>query len=173
MAPVRLSSVRLVGEVRIDQGATCGGACARREHPGWGAVPPWDHGELVRPGRGAVVQIGSTAGLEGPSLVLRGAGVGRRQVGVVVGGGGHAQGHTGGDGGGRVGEGGRVVHPWVGEAALSQRGEAGELTLKLPWVSREWAQIRGTCHGERNSASQRRARRPGSQPHTHRLKKTC
>lgn len=88
---------------------------------------------MVRPRRGAIVEIGGTAGLERSTLVLGRSRIRRRQVGVVMG---TTQGHARGDWGGRVGEGGRVMHPGAGEAALCQGGEAS----KLPWV-REWAQI--------------------------------
>lgn len=52
---------------------------------------------------------------------------------------GAAQRHGGGDGRG-VGEGGRVVHARVGEAAVRD-GEARELALEL---AGEWTQVRRT-----------------------------
>lgn len=138
MTAVRLTAVCLVG---IDDGVSGRRAGARRQHPRGGPVSTRDHGELVRPGRGAVVQIWCAAGLEGPALVLGGSGVGRRQIGVVVGGGGHAEGHAGGDRCGCVGERGGVVHSGIGESALGERRQSRKLTLKLTRVSRERAQI--------------------------------
>lgn len=92
---------------------------------------------MVRAGGGSVVEIGGAASLEGSTLALGRAGVGWRQVGVVVG---AAQRHGGGDRGG-VGKGGGVVHPGTGESTLCQ-GEAGKLALKLTW---ERTQVRRTC----------------------------
>lgn len=138
MAPVAVHpSLRLAGQVGVHQGGARGGASARRDHPGGRTVPSGNHGELVRAGRRAVVEIGRTAGLEGSALALGGARVRRGKVGVVVG---AAQRHAGGDGRG-VGEGGRVVHPRAGETALREGGEARELTIKL---TGEGAQVRGT-----------------------------
>lgn len=115
MTPVPLHSpLRLAGQVRVNQGAACGSASARWYHPGWRTITPRNHGELVRPGGGSIVQIGGAAGLEGSTLALGGSGVGRGQVGVVVS---AAQGHGGGGRGG-VGEGGRVVHSGTGETTL-------------------------------------------------------
>lgn len=139
MAPVAVHpALRLAGQVGVDQGAARGGASARRDHPGGRAVAAGHHGELVGAGRGAVVEIRRAAGLEGGVLALGRARVGRRKVGVVVG---AAQRHAGGDGR-RVGEGGRVVHPRAGEAALCEGGEARELAVEL---TGERTQVRGTC----------------------------
>lgn len=138
MAPVAVHpSLRLAGQVGVHQGGARGGASARRDHPGGRTIPAGNHGELVRAGRGAIVEIGRAAGLEGSTLALCGARVRRGKVGMVVG---AAQRHGGGDGRG-VGEGGRVVHPRAGETTLCEGGEARELTLKL---TRERAQVRGT-----------------------------
>lgn len=139
VAPVAVHpSLRLAGQVRVHQGGARGGASARRDHPGGRTIPAGNHGELVRAGRGAVVEIRRAAGLEGSALALGGARVRRRKVGVVVG---AAQRHARGDGRG-VGEGGRVVHPRAGEAALCEGGEARELTVEL---TGERAQVRRTC----------------------------
>lgn len=144
MAPVPVhASFRLAGQVGVDQGGAGGGTSARRDHPGGRAVPPGDHGELVGAGRGAVVQVRGAAGLEGSTLALGGAGVRRGQVGVVVG---AAQRHRGGHRR-RVREGGRVVHPRAGEAALRQRGEGRELSLEL---TRERTQVGGSWQASRN-----------------------
>lgn len=132
MTAVRLTDVCLVG---IDDGVSGRRAGTRRQHPRRGSVSTRNHGELVRPGRGAVVQIRSAAALEGPALVLVGSGVRRRQIGVVVGGGGHAEGHAGGDWCGCVGKCGGVVHSGIGESTLGERREGGKLTLKLTRVS--------------------------------------
>lgn len=132
MAPVAVHpSLRLAGQVGVHQGSARGGASARRDHPGGRAIPAGNHGELVGAGRGAVVEIGRAAGLEGSALALGGARVRRGKVGVVVG---------VADGRG-VGEGGRVVHPRAGEPALCEGGEARELALEL---TGERAQVRGT-----------------------------
>lgn len=138
VAPVAVHpSVRLAGQVGVHQGGARGGASARRDHPRWRAIPTRNHGELVRPGRSAVVEIRCAAGLERPVLALGGARVGWGEVRVVMG---AAQRHGGGDGR-CVGEGGRVVHPRAGEATLCEGGQARKLTLKL---TRERAQVRGT-----------------------------
>lgn len=79
------AAVGLDGEIGVDDARARGGARARRHHPGRRAVSARDHRELVRAGRGTVVEIGCAAALEGSTLVLGGAGVGRGQVGVVVG----------------------------------------------------------------------------------------
>lgn len=138
MTAVCLTTVCLVG---IDDGVSGRHAGTRRQHPRWRSVSTRDHGELVRPGRGAVVQIWCAAGLEGPTLVLGGSGVRRRQIGVVVGGARHAEGHAGGDRCGCVGERCGIVHSGIGESALCERREGGKLTLELARVSRERAQI--------------------------------
>lgn len=148
---VRFAPVRLVGQVWVDEGAAGGRASARWKHPGRGPVSPRHHRELVRPGRGAVVEIGRAAGLEGPALVLGGAGVRWRQVGVVVGVGGDAQRHAGGDRSGGVRERRRIVHSWTGETAFCERGQTGKLTFKLPRVGRERTEIRRTWWREKNS----------------------
>lgn len=136
MAPVSVHpSLRLGGQVGVHQGGARGGASARRDHPGGRAVPTGDHGELVGVGRGAVVEIGRAAGLEGAALVLGGARVRRREVVVV----GAAQRHGRGDGR-RVRERGRVVHARAGEAAVRDGGEAWELALEL---TGERAQVGG------------------------------
>lgn len=138
VAPVAVHpSLRLAGQVGVHQGGARGGASARRDHPGGRTVSTGNHGELVGARRGAVVEIGRAAGLEGCALALGGARVRWGKVGVVVG---TAQRHAGGDGWG-VGEGGRVVHPRAGETALCEGGKARELTIEL---TREWAQVRGT-----------------------------
>lgn len=128
MAPVAIHpSLCLAGQVRVHQRGARGGASARRDHPGRRAVPTGNHGELVRVGGRPVVEIRRAAGLEGSALALGGARIRRGKVGVVVG---AAQRHGRGDGR-AVGEGGRVVHPRAGEAALGEGGEARELALKL------------------------------------------
>lgn len=148
--PVHPSAgLRLSGKAAVDQRTPCRGTRARGQHSARRAITrattsrsssstssccsaasPRHHGELVRPGRGPIVEIRSAAALEGTILAaLGGSRVGWRQVGVVVG---TAQGHRGGDGR-RVGEGGRVVHPGTRETALRQRGESWELALKLAW----------------------------------------
>lgn len=138
VAPVAVHpSLCLAGQVGVHQGGARRCASARRDHPGGRAIPPGNHGELVRAGWSAVVEIRCAAGLEGSALALGGARVRRGKVGVVVG---AAQRHGRGHGRG-VGEGGRVVHPRAGEAGLCERGEAWELTLKLPG---ERAQVGGT-----------------------------
>lgn len=87
MAPIPLHPpICLAGQVRVNQGAAGGGAGAGRNHSGGGAVPPGNHGELVRPRGCSIVEIGSAAGREGSTLTLGGTRVGRGQVGVVVGG---------------------------------------------------------------------------------------
>lgn len=128
MAPVAVHpSLRLAGQVGVHQRGARGGASARRHHPRRRAVAAGHHGELVRVGGGAVVQIRRAAGLEGSALALGGARVRRGEVGVVVG---TAERHGRGDGRG-VGEGGRVVHARAGEAAVRDGGEARELALEL------------------------------------------
>lgn len=135
MAPFAVHpSLRLAGQVGVHQGGARGGTSARRDHPGWRAVPAGNHGELERVGGSAVVEIGGAAGLEGSTLALGGARVWRGKVGVVVG---AAQRHGRGDGR-CVSEGGWVVHPRAGEPALCEGGEARELTLKL---TRERTQV--------------------------------
>lgn len=139
MAPVSVHrSLRLAGQVGVDQGGARGGACARRDHPRGRAVSARNHGELVGSRRGAVVEVRRAASLEGRALALGGARVGRGEVGVVVG---AAQRHGAGHRGG-VGKGGGVVHPGAGEAALGDGRETRELTVEL---TRKWAQVRGTC----------------------------
>lgn len=152
VAPVAVHpSLRLAGQVGVHQGRAGRGASARRDHSRRRAIPAGNHGELVRAGRGAVVQIGRAAGLEGSALALGGARVRRGQVGVVVG---AAQRHGGGDRRG-VGEGGWVVHPGAGETTLREGGEARELTLKL---TRERAQVGGTWQASRHVTDGRQAR---------------
>lgn len=87
--------------------------------------------------------VGRGVGLEGSALVLRGAGVRGRQVGVVKArGGGHA-GHADAPNARRrgccgVGEGSGhgagVMHPWVGEPGLSEGWQRREGAVKLPGV---------------------------------------
>lgn len=154
MAPVSVhASLRLAGQVGVDQGGAGGGASARRDHPGRRAVAAGDHGELVGVGGGAVVQIRRAAGLEGAALALGGARVRRRKVGVVVS---AAQRHGRGDGR-RVGEGGRVVHARAGEAALRQGRKTRELTLELTGertqVGRTWQSSRHVTDGRQARAS--------------------
>jgi len=93
--------------------------------------------------------VGRGVGLEGSTLVLRGAGVGRRQVSVVEARrGGHAGHADAADarGGGRRGvrEGSRhgtgVMHPWVGEPGLGESRQRREGAIELPGV-REGAQV--------------------------------
>lgn len=138
VAPVSVDrSFRLAGQVGVDQGGARGGASARRDHPRRRAISTGNHGELVGSRRSAVVEIWRAASLEWCTLALGGAWVWRGKVCVVVG---AAQRHAGGDRWG-VGEGGGVVHPGAGEAALRDGGEARELTVEL---TREWAQVGGT-----------------------------
>lgn len=156
MAAIRVHAVVLRAQAGVHQVVPCRGARAGREHSGGRALASRHHGELVGArGRPVVQVVGRGVGLEGPALVLRGAGVWGRQVGVVeAGGGGHA-GHADapdarGRGRGRVGEGGGhgagVMHPRVGEARLRQRRQRREGALKLPWV-REGAQLRRAWWG--------------------------
>lgn len=93
--------------------------------------------------------VGRGVGLEGSTLVLRGAGVGGRQVSVVeTRRGGHA-GHADAPnarGGGRrgvregSGHGAGVMHPRVGEPGLGESWQRRKGAIKLPGV-REGAQI--------------------------------
>lgn len=87
MAAVGFGAFSLSWQVGVD---ACRGAGAWRQHPCRRAFPSWHHGELVRARRSPVVQIRRAAGLEWPALVLGGTWVWRWQVGVVVGGAGHA-----------------------------------------------------------------------------------
>lgn len=150
VAAVRVHAVVLRAQAGVHQVVPRRGAGAGRQHAGGRALAPRHHGELVGArGRPVVQVVGRGVGLEGPTLVLRGAGVGRRQVGVVeAGGGGHA-GHADapdarGRGRGRVGEGcghgAGVMHPRVGESRLRQRRQRREGALELPRV-REGAQL--------------------------------
>lgn len=85
MAPISVhATLCLAGQVGVHQGGARGGASARGNHPGGRAVSSGNHGELVRPGRSAVVQVGRAAGLEGCVLALGGAWIGRGEIGVVV-----------------------------------------------------------------------------------------
>jgi len=147
VAAVHPPALRLAGQVGVHQAGPRGRARAGRDHAGRRAVAARHHGELVGPGRRAVVQVRRAARLEGARLALGGARVRRRQVGVVVG---AAQRHGGGHGRRGVGEGARVVHPGAGEARLRQRGEARELALKL---TRERAQVGGTWWRKRGTTS--------------------
>lgn len=92
-------------------------------------------------------------GLEGSTLVLGGARVGRRKVGMVEAGrGGHA-GHADatdprGGGRGRVREGRRhgtgVMHPGVGKPGLSESRQRGKGAIELTRVG-EGVQLRRAC----------------------------
>lgn len=93
--------------------------------------------------------VGRRVGLEGSALVLRGAGVGGRQVGVVEArGGGHAGHADAPDAGGRGcrgvreggGHGAGVMHPRVGEPGLGECRQRREGAIELPWVG-EGAQV--------------------------------
>lgn len=138
VAPVAIHpSLCLAGQIGVHQGGARGGTSARRDHPGWWAIPAGNHGELVRAGWSAVVQVRCAAGLERSTLALGRTRIRRGKVCVVVG---AAQWHGRGDGRG-VGEGSRVVHPRTGEATLCEGGKARKLTLKL---TGEWAQVGGT-----------------------------
>lgn len=154
VAAVRVHAVALRAQARAHQVVPRRGARAGRQHAGGRALAPGHHGELVGArGRPVVQVVGRGVGLEGPALVLRGAGVGGRQVGVVEAGGGRHGAHADapdarGRRGGRVGEGGGhgagVMHPRVGEARLGQRRQRREGALELPRV-REGAQLRRAC----------------------------
>lgn len=149
MAAVGLGAFSLSWQVGVD---ACWGAGAWWQHPRWGAFPPWHHGELVWARRSPVVQIGRAACLEWPTLILGGTWVWRWQVGVVMGGAGHAERHSRCHRGWCVGECGRVVHPGTGETCLGKRGQAGKLALELAWVSCKRAQIRCTWERQVGSA---------------------
>lgn len=156
VAPVAVHPpLRLAGQVGVHQGAARGGASARRDHPRGRTVSAGDHGELVGAGGSAVVEIRRAAGLEGRALALGRARVRRRQVGVVVG---ASQRHARGDGRG-VGEGGRVVHPRAGEAALREGGEARELSIEL---TGERAQVGGTCRDTHTHTNMKTSRQHGN-----------
>lgn len=111
------TSIGLDREVGVDQAGSRGCASTRRHHPGGRSVSSRNHRELVGARGGTVVEIRCAAALEGSALVLGGAGVRRGKVGVVVR---AAEGHSGGDGGGRVREGGRVVHSGTGKSTLGE-----------------------------------------------------
>lgn len=91
----------------MEESGACGRIGARGKDPRRRALPtsPRHHGELVRPGRSAVIQvIGGGAGLEGPTLALRGVcWVGRGEVGVVAASGGGRHGGCHGEAQGAVG----------------------------------------------------------------------
>lgn len=125
MAPFCLNHIALVGKVGVEECRSRGSIGARRVDARGGPVSPRDHGELIGPGRGSVVEVvRGRAGLERAALGLRGARVRRREIGVVSRGRGHGR-HTDPDprtdGRRRVGERSRVVHPRVGNGR--ERGE--------------------------------------------------
>lgn len=128
MAAVGLHPLALGVQARIHQAVCATGARGPRagQEAGGGALTPgvpWGHhGELVGAGARSVVQVG--VGLEVLRLVV---GVGRRQVGVVPGRGGHAEAADARAGGvGGVGEGTGVVHARVRETRVRQRRQGRE-----------------------------------------------
>lgn len=137
VAALGLHHVALAGQAGVEQRGARGRVGAGRQDARGRSLAA-HHGELVGAGGRAVVQVvGGRAGLEGPGLGLRGAWVGRRQVGVVARGRAHGR-HADADArrdGRRVGEGARVVHARVGDGG--QRGELARVT--------EGCQVRGGC----------------------------
>lgn len=128
VAAVGLHALALSIQAQVHQAVGAASACgtwARQQAGGRALAPgvPWcHHGKLVGAGACAVIQVG--VGLEVLRLVVR---VGRRQVGVISGGGWHAEAADASAGGvGRVGEGPGVVHAGIWEARVSQRRQRRE-----------------------------------------------
>lgn len=148
MAAVSFDAITLVGQAGVHEVVSRPGAGAGGEHAGGGALPTGHHGELVGTGGSAVVQmVRGGVGLEGPTLVLGGARVGRGEVCVVKAGSRRHAGHANaanasGGGVGCVGEGcrhgPRVMHPGVGKPGLWEARQAGERAIKLSRIG-EWA----------------------------------
>ena len=166
---IGLHAVALATQAGVHEvaGGDRGGAAgAGGQHAGGRAVASaaaaGHHGELVRAGGSAVVEVvGGRVGLEGPALVLRGPRVGRWEVGVVEAAGGRHAGHAEAAdararGGGAVGEGGRhgpwVMHPGVGEAALREGRQRCEGAVKLAGVG-ERVQVGGAWGTARRMVS--------------------
>lgn len=169
MAAIGLHAIALAAQAGVHEvagGHGGGTAGAGGQHAGGRALAPTAaagyHGELVGAGGRAVVEVvGGRVGLEGPALVLRGPGVGRREVGVVEAAGGRHAGHAEAAdararGRGTVGEGGRhgpwVMHPGVREAALREGLQPWEGAVELAGVG-ERVQVRGAWGTVRRTVS--------------------
>lgn len=146
MAAFGLHHLALPGQVGVEQRRARGGVGARRVDTGRRTIPSStrDHGELIRTSRSAVIKVVRwRAGLERASLRLGGAGVRRREVGVVARGRGHgrhADADGGADGGRGVGEGARVVHAGVGDGRQRREGavDAHPRVAERRQVRRAW-----------------------------------